>query len=301
MTQPVPGTTGPADAPVRLTADHDTSAFVCRHESLRAWLGKRALANAATGAARTDVVVDEQRRVIGYYALAAGSIAGEAAPGRPRRNMPDPLPVIVLGLLAVHGDWSGRGIGSGLLKDAVLRSSQAAELIGARALLCHAIDEQAKAFYFKHGFAESPIDPLTVLVGLRQVVSDCLTKPRAVHPRSPRYCRRRTPNPGQPPITAATSAATSKPSWRSLPRGCSRRFLAVPDCHGLSRRIFPGVWVSTFMRLCVYAFMRRPDQATGPLRDQGFTAARGRRAAPKRSCATEWGAVNTRHAPCCRR
>jgi len=181
VTQPVPGTTGPAGAPVRLTADHDTSAFVRRHESLRAWLGKRALANAATGASRTDVVVDAQRRVIGYYALAAGSIAGEAAPGRLRRNMPDPLPVIVLGLLAVHGDWSGRGIGSGLLKDAVLRSSQAAELIGARALLCHAIDEQAKAFYFKHGFAESPIDPLTVLVGLRQVVSDCLTKPRAVN------------------------------------------------------------------------------------------------------------------------
>ena len=134
---------------------------------MSAWLSKRALANAATGASRTYVVCDEQRRVIGYYALAAGSIAGAAAPGRLRRNMPDPLPVIVLGRLAVHSGWSGRGIGSGLLKDAGLRSIQAAELIGVRALLCHAIDEEARAFYLKHGFAESPLDPLTVLVGLR--------------------------------------------------------------------------------------------------------------------------------------
>ena len=134
---------------------------------MSAWLSKRALANAVTGASRTYVVCDEQRRVVGYYALAAGSIAADAAPGRLRRNMPDPLPVIVLGRLAVHSDWSGRGIGSGLLKDAMLRSIQAAELIGVRALLCHAIDEEAKAFYLKHGFAESPLDPLMVLVGLR--------------------------------------------------------------------------------------------------------------------------------------
>ena len=73
----------------------------------------------------------------------------------------------MLGRLAVHGDWSGRGIGSGLLKDAVLRSIHAAELIGVRALLCHAIDDDAKAFYLKYGFVESPLDARTVLVGLR--------------------------------------------------------------------------------------------------------------------------------------
>jgi GNAT superfamily N-acetyltransferase len=154
-------------APVPLTAGHDTSAFACKHESLSVWLHKRALANAASGASRTYVVCDDQDRVVGYYALAAGSIASEAAPGRLRRNMPDPLPVIVLGRLAVHSDWSGRGIGSGLLKDAVLRSIQASELIGVRALLCHAIDEEAKAFYLRYGFLESPLEALTVLVGLR--------------------------------------------------------------------------------------------------------------------------------------
>ena len=103
---------------------------------------------------------------MGYYALAAGSIAIENAPGRLRRNMPDPLPVIVLGRLAVHNDWSGRGIGSGLLRDAVTRSIRAAELIGVRALLSHAIDADAKTFYLKHGFIESPLDPLSVMLGL---------------------------------------------------------------------------------------------------------------------------------------
>ena len=163
MTSTAPG------APAPLSADHDTSAFSCRHESLNIWLSKRALANAVAGATRTYVVCDGQNRVVGYYALAAGSIACESAPGRLRRNMPDPLPVIVLGRLAVHRDWSGRGIGSGLLKDAVQRSFQAAELIGVRALLAHAIDDEAKAFYLKRGFVESPSYALTVLAGLGQV------------------------------------------------------------------------------------------------------------------------------------
>ena len=154
-------------APAPIAADHETSAFACRHESLNRWLQKRALANAVAGASRTYVVCDDQRRVMGYYALAAGSIASQAAPGRLRRNMPDPIPVIVLGRLAVHNEWSGRGIGSGLLKDAVLRSWQAADLIGVRALICHAIDNVAMAFYLRYGFVESPIDARTALIGLQ--------------------------------------------------------------------------------------------------------------------------------------
>ncbi len=153
--------------PVPITSAHDTSAFTCRHDSLSAWLKKRALANSASGATRTYVVTLDDQKVIGFYALAAGSIAAGATPGRLRRNMPDPLPVIVLGRLVVHTDWSGRGIGGGLLKDAVLRSIKAAELIGVRALLCHAIDAQARSFYLRHGFMESPLDPLTSLIGLR--------------------------------------------------------------------------------------------------------------------------------------
>jgi predicted N-acetyltransferase YhbS len=156
----------PVGAPVPITARHDTSGFTCRHDALNQWLRRRALANAASGATRTYVVCTEDRRVVGFYALAAGSMNLESAPPRLRRNMPDPLPVIVLGRLAVHEEWSGRGIGSGLLKDAVLRALQACNIIGAGALLCHAIDGEAKAFYAKHGFVESPHQALTMMLGL---------------------------------------------------------------------------------------------------------------------------------------
>jgi predicted N-acetyltransferase YhbS len=152
--------------PVPITAEHDTSSFHCQHEPLNDWLRKRALPNAMNGATRTYVVCAQERRVVGYYALAAGSLDVASAPSRLRRNMPNPLPVIVLGRLAVDDTWSGRGIGGGLLKDAVLRSVQAAQLIGACALMCHAIDTEAKTFYARHGFVESPTQELTMMLGL---------------------------------------------------------------------------------------------------------------------------------------
>ena len=154
--------------PVPITAEHDTSLFNCRHDSLNQWLRRRALSNASSGATRTYVVFTESQRVVGYYALAAGSLDVESAPTRLRRNMPNPLPVVVLGRLAVDDAWSGLGVGGGLLKDAVLRSLRAAELIGACALLCHAIDADAKAFYARHGFVESPTQELTMMLGLRR-------------------------------------------------------------------------------------------------------------------------------------
>lgn len=155
-------------APVPITAEHDTALFHCRHDTLNQWLRRRAMANASSGATRTYVVCAESNRVVGYYALAAGSLDVELAPSRLRRNMPNPLPVVVLGRLAVDDTWSGRGLGGGLLKDAVLRSLQAADLIGACALLCHAIDADAKAFYARHGFVASPTQELTMMLGLRR-------------------------------------------------------------------------------------------------------------------------------------
>jgi predicted N-acetyltransferase YhbS len=80
------------------------------------------------------------------------------------RNMPDPVPVIVLGRLAVDSTFHGQGIGTGLLRDAVLRIVQAAEIAGIRAILVHAISEGAKRFYEKYGFASSPVDPLTLMI-----------------------------------------------------------------------------------------------------------------------------------------
>lgn len=152
--------------PTLLQAEHNVAAFTCGHETLTSWLVDRARGNHASGASKTYVVADDSRDVVGYYCLSAGAIELASAPGPIRRNQPNPIPVLLLGRLAVHTDWEGHGIGSGLLKDAVLRASQAAQIVGARALMCHAIDEKAKAFYLRRGFVPSPSEPLMVLLGL---------------------------------------------------------------------------------------------------------------------------------------
>jgi GNAT superfamily N-acetyltransferase len=155
-------------APEPLAAHHDVSHFNCAHADLVDWLQRRALSNESAQASRTYVIA-ELGRVVGYYALAAGSIEPESAPGSVRRNMPRPIPAIVLGRLAVDDRYQGKGLGAGLLQDAVLRSLNAAAAIGARALLCHAIDEQARAFYLHHGFRQSPTELLTVMLDLSKV------------------------------------------------------------------------------------------------------------------------------------
>jgi GNAT superfamily N-acetyltransferase len=153
--------------PRPLADEHRLDDFHCSAAELTKWLLERARQNQASGASRCFVVCDDLQRVVGYYALAAGAVSHDEAPGRIRRNMPDPIPVIVLGRLAVHADWAGQGIGQGLLKDAVQRTLQTCEQVGARALLCHAVDEAAKAFYLKHGFIASPIHEMMVMLPLR--------------------------------------------------------------------------------------------------------------------------------------
>jgi len=149
--------------PEKLSSSHDLSAFDSGEPALDIWLRRRAEQNQVSGASRTYVVC-VGKKVVGYYTLAAGAVAHAEAPGRIRRNMPDPVPVIVLGRLAVDKTFQGRGIGAGLLRDAVLRVVQAAEIAGIRAILVHAISEAAKRFYEKHGFVASPADPLTVMI-----------------------------------------------------------------------------------------------------------------------------------------
>ncbi len=109
--------------------------------------------------------------VVGYYALASGVVAVEAAPGRFRRNMPNPIPVVVLGRLAVDQRWHGRGVGRALFRDAALRVAQAADVIGIRGILVHAIPEEAKAFYVALGFDVSPLEPMTLMVTLADVMA----------------------------------------------------------------------------------------------------------------------------------
>jgi GNAT superfamily N-acetyltransferase len=150
-------------APDHLTDQHDVAAFDSGVAALDHWLKRHALANERAGGSRTYVVC-AGRRVVGYYALATGAVGQATATGRVRRNMPDPVPIMVLGRLAVDRAFQGRGLGEGLLRDAILRTLQAAELAGIRAILVHAISEDAKRFYERHGFGESPIDPMTLMI-----------------------------------------------------------------------------------------------------------------------------------------
>lgn len=157
-------------SPERLTPEHNLSGFQCQHADLADWLSNRALSNTERLASQTFVIT-HRGRVVGYYALAAGSVELDHAPGSIRRNMPRPIPAIVLGRLAVDVEHQGRGLGRGLLKDAILRSMMAAETIAARVLLCHAIDAAAKAFYLAHSFTESPVDSLMVMLDLKKATA----------------------------------------------------------------------------------------------------------------------------------
>ncbi|MCC7284420.1 MAG: GNAT family N-acetyltransferase [Acetobacteraceae bacterium] len=155
-------------APVRLAELHQTDDFDCGADALNAWLKRRARPNQANGASRSFVACQGDL-VIGFYALAAGAVEVVAAPGRFRRNMPDPVPVVVLGRLAVDRAWHGRGLGRGLFRDAALRVVQAAEIVGVRGLLVHARSEEARAFYLGLGLSSSPLDPMTLMVTLSEL------------------------------------------------------------------------------------------------------------------------------------
>jgi GNAT superfamily N-acetyltransferase len=154
--------------PQPLAAEHELDAFECGIAALDDWLKRRARRNEAEGASRTFVAC-VGRRAVGYYSLAAGSVLHDAAPGNVRRNMPNPVPVVLLGRLAVDRGWQGRGLGADLLADAVLRTLGAADVIGVRAILVHAISDEARRFYEKHGFRISPVEPMTLMITIDEV------------------------------------------------------------------------------------------------------------------------------------
>jgi GNAT superfamily N-acetyltransferase len=151
--------------PAPLTTEHLLAEFDCGAAALNEWLKRQALANETLGASRTFVVCEGQQ-VIGYYALATGSVRREEAPGQVRRRMPEPIPVMILGRLAVDRRWQGKLIGQGLLKDAVLRTLNVSKQAGIRAMVVHAISESAKGFYRSQGFVESPLNPMTLMLGI---------------------------------------------------------------------------------------------------------------------------------------
>jgi GNAT superfamily N-acetyltransferase len=152
-------------APVPITSDHDLSSFACGHESLDVWLRRRALGNQESGATRTYVTADHAC-VVGYFALASGGLAPTEATGCFRRNMPDPIPVAILARLAVDQTMHGQGLGRALFRDAALRVMSAADVIGIRGLIVHAISEEAAAFHGALGLTATPSEPGTLMLTL---------------------------------------------------------------------------------------------------------------------------------------
>jgi GNAT superfamily N-acetyltransferase len=155
-------------APQPIADSHELADFNSGVSSLDDWLRRRARGNQSSGATRTFVVA-EGNRVIAYYAIASGAISISGAPGRFRRNMPDPIPVAVLARIAIDRAWQGRGLGRALFRDGAARIVHAADSLGIRGIVVHAISEQAKAFYVAIGFEPSPLDPMTLMVTLSDV------------------------------------------------------------------------------------------------------------------------------------
>lgn len=158
----------PIAAPCHLEERHNCEPFCCGESVLDTWLKIRAHKNEASGASRTYVIT-RNNDVVGYYSLAVGSVSHAIVPGKMRRNMPDPIPVMLLARLAVDTSLQGQGIGRALLRDAILRTEQAAHIAGIRAILVHALHERARLFYVNCGFTPSPINELTLMLPLSAV------------------------------------------------------------------------------------------------------------------------------------
>lgn len=155
-------------APMPIQAGHDLTSFNSGVYSLDEWLKKRALKNEKFSASRTYVTCVENK-VVGYYCLSSGAISLQEAPKKMTRNMPNPIPVMIMGRLAVDQNYQNKGIGKGLLRDAVYRTLKAGEIAGVAALLVHALSEEAKRFYLSCGFVQSPIQPMTLCLPLAAV------------------------------------------------------------------------------------------------------------------------------------
>jgi len=160
---------GPLSAPTPLAVTHHLDGFECGEVALDEWLRRRAWTNQVSGASRTFVVADAEGSVPGYYAMATGAVSHQGATSSVRRNMPDPIPVLVVARLAVDIRAQGARLGAALLQDAVRRAAVVSEHAGVRALLVHALHDEARRFYQHYGFQESPQHALTLMLRLNPV------------------------------------------------------------------------------------------------------------------------------------
>ena len=156
---------GVIGAPALLGGAHIIEGFDCDDEVLNVWLRKRALKNQKSGASRTFVICIDHV-VVGYYALASGSVERLQAPKAIARNMPESIPVVILGRLAIDSHYQGQRLGVALLKDVMLRTLNISRELGVRALMVHAISIEARDFYLKYGFKPSVMDPMTLFLSI---------------------------------------------------------------------------------------------------------------------------------------
>ncbi len=153
----------------KLTRQHSVDAFDCGVEPLNRFLIRYALQNQLANAAQTYVALSGVE-VFGFHSLAVGEVGHSEAPTRLAKGLAHhPVPIMILARLAVHRDWHGKGVGAGLLKDAMLRTAQAAEIAGIRALIVHAKDDAARRFYTHFGFAEGFSDPMHLYLLVKEL------------------------------------------------------------------------------------------------------------------------------------
>jgi GNAT superfamily N-acetyltransferase len=158
-------------APELLSEAHDVSQFTCGKPALDNWLKTRALSNQAKGFT-VVMAVHEAGRVVGYYGLSPTAVVPALMPRSIKTGQPpNPVPCLLLGQLAVDLGWAGHGIGMGLLRHALMRSAAGAQLIGGRALVVNALDEQAAAFWRSHGFLPSKDQPLTLFRSIPDIAA----------------------------------------------------------------------------------------------------------------------------------
>jgi GNAT superfamily N-acetyltransferase len=159
-------------APAPLQPSHDTASFSTgRHETLDEWLKRRALASEGLSA-RTYVICDANaaQRVVGYYAISTAMERRTALPNaKLRRGMPEQVPLLLIGRLALDASWQGKGLGSALSGDALRRCVAASEIVGARGVAAHAIDDAEAQFYLRHGFVRTSLGPRTVLIPMDSI------------------------------------------------------------------------------------------------------------------------------------
>ena len=172
----------PISAPEPLSEEHDLSQFTCGKTSLDNWLRQRALSNHQKGFTAV-MVVHEAGRVVGYYGLAPTAVVPTTMPRSIRTGQPpDPVPCLLLGQLATDSEWAGQGIGTGLLKHALERCVEAATLIGGRALVVNAVDEEATDFWQRRGFVPSKDDPMILFRSMADIAASLTAAADAADP-----------------------------------------------------------------------------------------------------------------------